>query len=90
MLDRPAAFGQAVQPHGQHARRHQVAGRGEFLAADDVLVLHAGQVDRRPLAAMDLLDRLVVILQRRARGPSRSPSPWLPVELVADPQPART
>ena len=62
MLDGPAHLGQAVQAHGDDARRHEVAGRGQLLAAHHVLVLHAGQVDGRALASMGLLGGLVVVL----------------------------
>ena len=86
VLDRPFHVGQAVQPDGQHARRRQVAGRRELLAADHVLMTDAGQVDRRPLAAMDFLDGLVVVLQR---ADAHRLAARLPFHLVADPQTAR-
>ena len=77
----------AVQPDGQRPRRQQVARRRQLLAADDVLVADAGQVDRRPHAAMDLLDRPVVILQRPHPHPLAARQPF---QLVADAHAART
>ena len=62
VLDRPLHVAQAVQPHRQHARRREVAGRGDFLPADHLLMADAGEVDGRALAAMHLLDGRVVVL----------------------------
>ena len=81
VLDRPLHVGQAVQPDRDDARRHQVAGRGQLLAADHVLVMDAGQVDGRPHAAMDFLDRLVVVLQR---AHAHALAARQPLHLVAD------
>ena len=69
------------------ARRHQVAGRRQLLAADHVLVVDAGQVDGRPLAAVDFLDGLVVVLQR---ADAHALAARQPFHLVADAARCRT
>ena len=81
MLDGPAHVGQAVQPDRDHLRGLQIAGGGQLLAAEHVLMANAGEVDGRALAAMDLVDRLVVILQRAHPHPFAARQP---VHLLAD------
>src|SRR5438105_2831145 len=71
---------------GDGARRHQIAGRGDLLTTDDVLVADARKVDGRPLSAMDFLDRLVVVLQG---ADTNTLAARLPVHLVADLHAAR-
>ncbi len=85
MLDGPLAVGQAVHADGHHLGGHQVARRGQLLAADDVLVSHAGKVDGRPLAAVDLLHGAIVVLKRAHPHPF---SPRMPLQLIPHPHAA--
>ncbi len=81
MLDRTANLRQRKEPDGEDARRLEIAGGGEFLAAGDILVGDARQVDRRPLSAMDLVDDAIVIVQRADADALAARQPF---DLVAD------
>src|SRR5207247_1824863 len=70
---------------GQGARGIQIAGRGDLLAANDVLMTNPGKVDGRPLTAMNLLDGGVVVLQGTN---ANLLAPRLPFYLIADLQTA--
>ena len=71
MLDGAMVVGQSMQPNRQHFARRQVAGRRQFLSATNVLMRDAREIDGRPLAAMHLFDRDIVIVQ----GPELAPFP---------------
>ncbi len=86
VFDRPFHVGQAVQANRQHARRHQIARCRQFLTADHIVVMNAGEIDRRPLAAVQFLDGLVVILQGAHAHPLAARQPF---HLVAHAQTAR-
>ena len=81
MLERPAGVVGRLEMDRQRPRRPQVAGRRQFLTADDVFVSNTGQVDRRPHPAMDLLNRRVVVVQRPDSHPLAARQP---IEFLAD------
>src|SRR5439155_13461700 len=68
-------------PDGDDPGRYQVARRRQLLAADHLLVADAGEVDGGAHALVDLLDGLVVVLQR---AHADALAAGQPIDLVAD------
>src|SRR5262249_22311007 len=64
VLDRLLHVAQAVEADGDDLGGLEEAGGGDLLAALDVLVADAGEVDGGAHAAMHFLDGLVMVLQR--------------------------
>ena len=52
-----------MKPNGHDFRRPQVSRRRQFLAANYVFVVNAGEIDRGPHAAVHFVHRVIVILQ---------------------------
>ena len=61
-LQRSAQRRQQRQGHGDATAGDQMSRRSQLLAPADRFMVDAGQIHRRPLPAMDFLDRPVVIL----------------------------
>ena len=98
MPERAAGVGRADQVDREDPGGFQIAGRGQFVAADDLRVVDADQIDGGPRAAADLVDGPVVPVQpadadRAARGeplqarrrPRRFPDATVPVTTVPCP-----
>ena len=83
MLDGSRTVVEHLQFDGQQFAGSQIAGRGDFVSAHDFAVMHARQIDRRPLSGLDEIGFLPVVLQATheeffARG--------MPLDFVADTQ----
>ena len=71
-----------MQPDGQHARRHEIARRRHFLAADHLVLIDAGQVDRRAGLAAAAPRRPAVVVLERADPDALTAR--LPFQLIID------
>src|SRR5262249_35883324 len=85
MFDRSSDIGQAMEADGHHPRRFQVTRRCQLLTSNDIFMVNAGQIDGRPHASVDFVDRRVVVLKRADSHPFTH---WQPFELVTNPNTA--
>ena len=74
-----------MQPHGHDPGRLQITSRRQFLTADNVFMVDAGQINGRAHAAVDLFNHAVVVLKR---ANAHALAPRQPLHFIAYPDAA--